>query len=69
MTEQPEPELQETDGRIRLRLPKGTILVLTVDEYRRAVKRGKAEYRARQQAAREEADHAKHEAKRLDWIE
>ncbi len=41
---------------IEIPLPKGCILMLTPDEYKRGVKRGKAIRRARQFEARQGAD-------------
>lgn len=56
------------NGHIIVRLPKGAILVLTVEEYRLALKRGKARRRALQRAARIAQQHGSNEAAILDWI-
>lgn len=56
------------NGHILITLPKGAILVLTVDEFRLALQRGKARRRALQRAARIARQHAKNEADTLTWI-
>jgi hypothetical protein len=56
------------DGLIRLRLPRGTLVVLTSHEFVRALKRGKAERRAADHTARVQQTSAKGEAQSLDWI-
>jgi hypothetical protein len=62
-------EASTGDGFIRLLLPRGVLLKLTMEEYRRAVKRGKAEKRMTQHTARETQQHAQQEADILGWIE
>lgn len=55
------------DGWIRLRLPGGVLLVLTVETYRQGLKRGKAERRAQRLAARLERQ-AQADLPGLAWI-
>jgi hypothetical protein len=56
------------DGLIRLRLPRGTLVVLTPHEFARALKRGKIECRAADHAARAQQTNAASEVQTLDWI-
>jgi hypothetical protein len=59
---------QGADGLIRLTLPRGTLVVLTPHEFARALKRGKAERRATDRAARTQQTNASNEAQALGWI-
>jgi hypothetical protein len=56
------------DGLIRLTLPRGTLVVLTPQEFARALKRGKGERRQAVHAHRVQQTHARDEAQRLNWI-
>lgn len=62
--------LESTDsGYVHLQLAKGVLLLLPIDDYIAALKRGKAYRRAIRRAARLEALAAQREAAALDWIE
>jgi len=56
------------DGLIRLRLPRGTLVVLTPHEFARALKRGKTERRGADRAGRVHQTNARNEAQALAWI-
>lgn len=62
-------QLESTpDGLVHLQLPKGVLLILTVEQYVEALNRGKAYRRALLRARYHERTLAKHEAGRLAWI-
>jgi hypothetical protein len=55
-------------GEIRLVLPKGVLVILTTDEYVRALNRGKAVRRAERQARHLAQHQARRDAERLAWV-
>jgi hypothetical protein len=55
-------------GLIRLTLPRGVLVILTPQEFARALKRGKSGRRAASHAARVQQTHARDEAQTLGWI-
>lgn len=57
------------DGYVRVSIGKGCYLKLPAAHYDQAIAAGKAERRAKRQAAREQATQAQHEAKTLTWID
>jgi len=59
---------QGDDGLIRVRLPRGIVVVLTPQEFARAVQRGKTERRAAAHAHRTQQMKAREEAQALGWI-
>lgn len=61
--------LKETSTtEVRLLLGKGVLLILTVDEYVRALNKGKAERRAQRRARHQQQLQAQQEAQALTWI-
>jgi hypothetical protein len=55
-------------GDVRLLLPKGVLVILTTDEYVRALGRGKAVRRAERQARHLAQHQARRDAETLAWI-
>lgn len=59
---------QRQDAFVRLRLPKGVLVVLTVNEYTTALYRGKMERRAQRRARHAQQHGARRDAAALAWI-
>ena len=60
---------RDADGYIRVSIGKGCYLKLPVAQYDAAIEAGKAEQRARRQAAREVQAQASQDARRLGWLD
>ena len=57
------------NGYVRLILAKGVLVILTVEEYARALYRGKIERRAQRRQRHNIQAQARQDAARLAWIE
>jgi hypothetical protein len=61
--------VSETDDVVRLDLPCGVLLILSTDQYRQGLRRGKAERRAQRLAARMAKRQATGESATLAWVD